>query len=201
MSALRGLEAQKLAFSAREVAIERAGDHAEAVAAVSIGAGKQVMDLARGRIAIVLHRAGTMPDGPRATAQWTEDLVVIVDALLLVLAGTLAIGWRAAGVRAGAQRDRALGELGREARLERALREVAAAAAGEIGERELAVLVAARLQQLLAASTAAVIRADSDCLSIIGYSGPTPYPERLGWDEASSSARAVKTGGPARLED
>ncbi len=121
---------------------------------------------------------------------------VIVDVLLPVLAGALAIGWRAAGARA-----RVMRELDGEARLERGLREVAAAAAGAIEERELAALVAARLGELLGASTSAVIRADPDCLLVIGYSGPTPYPERLGWDEASSSAQAVRTGGPARLED
>ena len=86
------------------------------------------------------------------------------------------------------------------AQLESALREVTAAAASDMDERELATRVAARLGELLDTTTAAVIRADEDALCIVGYSGPAPYPERLGWDEASSSAQAVKTGEPARLE-
>lgn len=84
---------------------------------------------------------------------------------------------------------------------ERALREVALASArGELDEAGLAALVATHVGELLGSVTSAVIREDPDCLAVIGYAGPTPYPQRLPKDEPSSSVQAVRSGRIARVD-
>jgi GAF domain-containing protein len=127
-------------------------------------------------------------------------LALIIESALVALAFVLAAWWRVGNLRATAERDRAFDALAAEARLERALREVALAADGESPELDVAAVVADRLGELLDAATSAVIRAEPESLHIIGYRGPTPFPERLPWDESSSSAEAVRSGQPARLE-
>ncbi len=111
--------------------------------------------------------------------------------------------------RTRAQRDRAVEDLSsahtllrREARLELELRDVAAAAASaNISERDLAEMAARHLRDLLNATTAAIRRADPTGLTVVGYSGPTATPTRLGWNERTSAAEAVRTGRIARVED
>ncbi len=188
------LVAEKLAELARTVALEQSGARSSAMAVVNTNAGKRAMDAIRERIAVIDRRAGQLERSAREAADRAQDLALVIDALLIALALTFT-------ARARAARDRAFEELEGEARLERALGEVAAGAAGEPDEGELAGLIAARLFDLFDARSAAVVRAEQECLRIIGYHGPTPYPEQMGWEEASSSAQAIRSGALARVED
>jgi hypothetical protein len=200
VAAMHALTRDTLSDLAAAIALARAGHHRQAVALVDSDVGGQVMALARARVADIERVAGRLPVAARRAADDAPELALVLDAVLVALALALA-GWRRMGsLRAGRERDRALGELAGEARLERALRDVALAADGEGAEAAVAAVVADRLGELLDARTAAVIRAEPESLHVIGYRGPTPYPERLGWDEPSSSAQAVRTGEQARLE-
>lgn len=201
VSVLRPLVAEKLAELARTVALEQSGARSSAVALVNTNAGKRAMDAIRERIAVIDRRAGQLERSARDAADRAQDLALVIDGLLLALALTFTARARAASNRAHAARERALEELAGEARLERALGEVAGGAAGEPDEGELAALIAARLLDLFDARSAAVVRAEEECLRIIGYHGPAPYPERMGWEEASSSAQAIRSGALARVED
>jgi diguanylate cyclase (GGDEF)-like protein len=200
VAALHALTRDKLAFIALTIALARAGHHRQALALVDTDVGQHDMDLARARVADIERVASQLPVVARQAADDAQRLALVVDSVLVALALALAGWWRKGSLRAGRERDRALGELAGEARLERALREVALAADGDHAEADVAAVVADRLGELLDARTAAVIRAEPESLHVIGYRGPTPYPERLGWDERSSSVDAVRTGEQARLE-
>ncbi len=197
---LRALTAAKLAFMAETVALASAGRHAAALGLVDTNVGQQTMDLVRGRIAAVDRRASGLALPARAQADDAQTRALIVDGLLVVLALGLGAWWWLASRRSRFESDRAFGILAVEARVERALREIATASAGGIEERALAALVAARISGLLNAEGAAVLRAEEECLRVIGSSGPDPFPERVQWDEDSASVRAVRSGGRARVE-
>lgn len=201
LTRIRALAREKVTELARTVTLERAGHREQALAIVRTNEGKQLMDAERAGLTAIKASADRLAAAPRKSASDALRRAFVLDVVLLLLVVVLAIWWRARGTRAAAERDRAVEELAGEARLERALREVAAAATGDVAEPELAGLVAARLGELLNATTAAVIRAEPDSLHIIGYHGPRPFPDRIPWDEPSSSARAARAGVMARLED
>lgn len=91
-------------------------------------------------------------------------------------------------------------ELSEEARMERALREVATAAAGVGAHAEaLFDLVAARVADLLDAPAAGVIRFDQQWLTVVGWAGTAARPGRISRDEHTASAEVAQTGRPARI--
>ncbi len=200
VAALHMLAWSKLSELTRTISLARSGHRHQALTVVDTSSGRQTMDLVRARVADVERVAARLPLAARSTANNAQQLTLTVDAALVALALALGGSWRLRSMRARRERDRALGELAQEARLERALREVVAAASADGAESDVAAVVAAKVGELLDATTAAVIRAEPESLRIVAYRGPMPYPERLGWDEPSSSARAVRTAKPARVE-
>ena len=87
------------------------------------------------------------------------------------------------------------------ARLEAALREVAAASASDDHEaRDLFDLVAAHVGELLDTPTAAVVRFDGEQGSIVGSYGPH-LPEQLSLRQPSAFSIVASTGQPARIDD
>ena len=200
VAALHALTRSKLSELAYTLSLARSGHRHQALGVVETNSGQRTMDLVRARVANVERVAARLPLAARLTASEAQRLALTVDAVLVALALALGGWWQVRSIRAHRERDRALGELAQEARLERALREVVAAASREGVEGDVAAVVAAKVGELLDATSAAVIRAEPEFLRIVGYRGPTPYPERLGWDEPSSAARAVRTAKPARVE-
>ena len=89
-----------------------------------------------------------------------------------------------------------------QARLEGALREVAAASArGEHDAGGLFDLVAARVARLLDTPSAVVVRFDGEQGIRVGGYGRESLPERASLHEPSASALVADTGAPCRIHD
>ncbi|MGA2927299.1 MAG: GAF domain-containing protein, partial [Solirubrobacteraceae bacterium] len=93
-------------------------------------------------------------------------------------------------------------QLQDEARVERALREVAAASsAGGLSEAEFAQLVCSQLAGLLDATGTALQRIEGDKLTILGCCGKEPVASHLLMSGPGVAARVAATGRFARVDD
>jgi len=129
---------------------------------------------------------GVAGEGRGGLAQHTEDVLGRFAALLSTALAEV----------------RARQRLRDEARLERALREVAtASSAGELSQRELAELVCAHVSELLRSNATAVARIDGKRLTVLGYRGNASFPSHFSIDGPSVAARVARAGELAREDD
>ncbi|MGA2929243.1 MAG: GAF domain-containing protein, partial [Solirubrobacteraceae bacterium] len=117
-------------------------------------------------------------------------------------AGTEALLERFATVAASALAAAEGGQLLDEARVERALREVAAAsAAGDLSERDFAELVCSKLAGALDANGTAVQRLDGERLTIVGYCGKATLPSNFPASGPGVAAQVARTRKFVRVDD
>jgi diguanylate cyclase (GGDEF)-like protein len=199
---LHTLSLTKLSELAGIIALARAGHPRQALGVVGTDVGTHIMDLARARVADVERVAGQLPVVARRAADDAQQLALVLDAVLVALALALA-GWRRRrSLRVGRERDRALGELAGVARVESALREVAAASAsGSLDERALGRLVTVRVADLLGVAASSLWRFDEGWVTLLGFHGSAEIPDRVPVGEPGVVDRVRSAGAPVRIED
>ena len=140
-----------------------------------------------------LRKASAVPGPARQAAELWLHVTLIADALLLWIALALAVWWQAGRTRAGAERwlerfadltaaalanAHAHARLREEARLESALREVAAASAsGKLDEWAISQLVSDRVADLLGVADSSVWRFDEEWMTLLGCHGSAEIPD------------------------
>ncbi len=158
-----------------EPAVEFAQEHgARGAITVPVFLGGQLW----GAIGAISPDGGFGDDG----VEWLERFAALISAAL-----------------ANAQ---AQARLAREARIERALREVASAPVD--GKRDAAALfelVASRLAQLAGAAAGMVVRVEGESAVIVGRHGRSGLPDTVPLTHTTVGAHAFSTARPARVED